>query len=143
MEKDMYAGEPIVKVNIPNGKIGLIFNSFEDKELIIHGDLLYKILEEHINNKINAINANYKKITNIITIKKLCDERMVVNDWLEDGNIIRLYPTSFDNSTLSKADLYECLFKLDNPRLDTRHTYDGGIDCKNLKYLYTDIIIKR
>lgn len=143
MDKDMYAGEPIVKVNIPNGKICLIFNSFDDKELIIHGDFLYKILEEHTTNTLNKINADYKKITNIITIKKLCDERLVVNDWLEDGSIIRLYPTSFDKSTINRADLYEYLFKLDNPRLDTRHTYDGGLDCKTLKYLYTDIIIKR
>jgi len=82
-------------------------------------------------------------MTNIIAVKKLCDERLVVNDWIEDGKIIRIYPTSFNSSTISKADLYEYLFKLDNPRLDTTHTYDGGQDCKTLKHLHTDIIIKK
>ena len=70
-------------------------------------------------------------------IKKLCYDRGIVNDYIEEKNCVRLYPHSFDNSTLDKADLWEYVFKLDSPRLDTWHTSnrDGS--------QYTDIVVKK
>ena len=65
-------------------------------------------------------------INSVLFIKKLCDERGIRNDYSEKENSVRIYPNSFDNSTLDKADLWEYVFKLDNPRLDTFHTSMNG-----------------
>lgn len=70
-------------------------------------------------------------------IKELCDERLISNEFVEKENVIRIYPNSFDKSTLTKADLWEYVFKIKNPRLDTRHHYskvEGEVrfDCTDI-----------
>ena len=79
---------------------------------------------------------------NIQFIKDLCDERLIRNEFIKDKNAVRIFPNSFDNSTLSHADLLEYVFKLENPRLDTQHTGTSDGKMKVIS-LHTDIIEKK
>jgi hypothetical protein len=70
-------------------------------------------------------------------IKKLCIERRVKCS--DEPNSIRIYPDSFSDATIEKADVYEYLFKMG---LDTRHTSTYS-DEGAMTLAFTDIIIKK
>ena len=53
-------------------------------------------------------------------IKEILEQRGITHKLIKSKNEIRLFPNSFDNSTLSKADLWEYVFGIG---LGLRHCY--------------------